>query len=204
MATRPSLLPIVLVLSGCLGLSACTTPAEPVAETAKPTASPEVTAAVSPAPAPSPTDTSDAAPTVYTSCDEIITPAFRETVASNGWTGWNMVGQEIGHSPFDAFPGGAPAGQLSCRFGPGPDVPTDNVLDLAWAPIDAAEAQSAQKYLADSGFQRIDVPEGVEWSVRGQDGWADDEGWGQTYLFTDTDVRWAMIRDQLAYLQPAA
>jgi hypothetical protein len=157
----------------------------------------------SPTPEASPTALADEAPVVYTSCDEVITPAFRQMVADNGWVGWNMVGQAIGHSPFDQFPEGAPAGQLSCRFGAGPDVATDNVVDLGWAPIADDDAESAQKHLADAGFQRIDTPEGTQWSVHGEAGWADADGWGQTYLFTGTDVRWALIRDQLAYLRPA-
>lgn len=31
----------------------------------------------------------------------------------------------------------------------------------------------------------------------------DAEGWAETYLFTDTDVRWAVTRDQLVYINPA-
>lgn len=134
----------------------------------------------------------------------MVTPVFREMVAANGWVGWNMVGQEIGHSPFDQFAGGAPEGQLSCRFGAGPEVATDNVLDLAWAPITPDAARAAQDALQQQGFQRIDVADGIQWSVRDEGGWVDDEGWGQTFLFTDTDVRWAVIRDQLKYINPAA
>lgn len=125
-------------------------------------------------------------------------------VADNGWVGWNMVGETIGHSPFDEFPGGAPDGQLSCRFGAGPEVATDNVLDLAWAPIDADAARTAQDALQARGFERMDVDEGVQWVTRGEGGWADQEGWGQSYLFTAVDVRWAMNRDELKYITPVA
>lgn len=134
----------------------------------------------------------------------MITEFFRATIARNGWVGWNMAGQEIGWSPFDRFPGGAPDGELSCRFGNGPEVATDNVLDLAWAPLSRDAASAAQESLEQQGFQRIDVADGIQWTLPGEDGFADAEGWGQTYLFTDTDVRWVMIRDQLAYINPAA
>jgi hypothetical protein len=83
-------------------------------------------------------------------------------------------------------------------------VATDDVLDLSCAPISSDAARAAQEALQQRGFQRIDVADGIQWSVRAEDGWADDEGWGQTFLFTDTDVRWALIRDQLKYINPAA
>lgn len=205
MTRRPPLLPLTLVVAGTLSLSACAGTPEPVAETAAPAASPTATVPAAPSPEASPSETADSSAVVYTSCDQVITPALQQELSDLGWIGWNMVGQEIGHSPFDVFPDGAPVGQLSCRFGKGPDVATDNVLDLAWAPIDGAAAQAAQTYLADAGFQRIDTPEGVEWAVRGEaGGWADADGWGQSYSFTDTDVRWAQVRDDLQYLQPAA
>jgi hypothetical protein len=208
MNSRRPLLPLVLAVVGALSLSACTATAEPVAETATPSvtppaASPAARTTASPTPEASPSGASEPAPAAYTSCDEVITPALHEELDRLGWMGWNMVGQQIGHSPFDGFPGGAPAGQLSCRFGKGPEVATDNVLDLAWAPIDQTASQAAQEHLADVGFERIVAPEGVQWSVRGEAGWADADGWGQTFLFTGSDVRWAMIRDELQYLQPA-
>ncbi|GEB46065.1 hypothetical protein MTE01_20100 [Microbacterium testaceum] len=203
MANRP-LLPVVLIVTGVLSLSACSAANTPAAETSAPAASP-VSSAPSASPAAEPRSTPDAAPPVFTSCDEAITPEFRQMVADNGWVGWNMVGQQIGHSPFDVFPSGAPTGQLSCRFGAGPEVATDNVLDLAWAPIDEAAAQSAQKYLAEAGFQRIESTGATQWATRpGDGGWADDDGWGETYSFTGTDVRWAVTREDLAYIAPAA
>lgn len=208
MARRPALLPLTLVLAGALSLSACAAPAGPAAEapSATPTATPSTTPSAVRTETPSATPSSAPSATAarYASCDEVITPAFAQNVADNGWIGWNMAGQTIGHSPFDVFPGGAPAGQLSCRFGAGPDVPTDNVLDLAWAPVDDTAAQAAQDALADAGYQRIDVTDGVQWAMRAEDGWADDEGWGMTYHFTPGEVRWAVIRDELSLLRPAA
>lgn len=189
-----------------LSLASCASAATaPVAES-----SPTKVAAASASPEthqPSPA-TGEAATGTFETCGEIITPEFGAMVASNGWIGWNMVGEAIGHSPFDDFPGGAPAGQLSCRFGAGPEVATDNVLDLAWAPLsaDAAQAaQAAQDALAAQGYERIDVADGVQWALRSDHNeWADEDGWGPTYLFTDTDVRWAAIRDELPYIAPAA
>lgn len=200
MSLSPRALVPALILSATLALTSCSTPS-PAAESASPAAPSSAPTSAAPA-SPTPTPTASAAS--FASCDEMITAEFRDDVAQNGWVGWNMVGEEIGHSPFDQFPDGAPTGQLSCRFGKGPEVATDNVLDLAWAPISGDAARAAQEALQQQGFQRIDVADGIQWSVRADDGWADDEGWGQTYLFTDTDVRWAMIRDQLGYINPAA
>jgi hypothetical protein len=205
MARRPFSPPLTVgIVVGVLSLTACTSPAEPAAETPTSAVSASPTATATPAAEVTPTAEPEAAPIRYTSCEEIITPAFAEVVASNGWVGWNMVGQEIGHSPFDIFPDGAPNGQLSCRFGKGPEVATDNVLDLAWAPIDEATARTAQQALADAGYQRIEAADGVQYALRADGGWADEEGWGATYLFTGTDVRWAVVRDELPYLAPVA
>ncbi|WP_148286428.1 hypothetical protein [Microbacterium sp. B19] len=204
--SRRLLAPTLLIATALL-LTACvsepTTPGAPTSGTVSPSATASGTTAspTSSGASPSPTSTTSAA---FASCDDMITPEFRAQVTQNGWVGWNMAGDTTGHSPFDQFPDGAPKGQLSCRFGAGPDVPTDNVLDLAWAPIDSAASRAAQDALETRGFQRIEVPAGVEWALRGDEGWADDEGWGQTFLFTGTDVRWAMIRNQLDYIKPAA
>ncbi|MDQ1110700.1 hypothetical protein QE418_000148 [Microbacterium testaceum] len=205
MATRPPLLPFVFVLTGVLALSACAASSTPAAEIASPSPTPTTAVTVSPSPEASPTASSDVSTVVYTSCEDVITPAFRQTVSDNGWVGWNMVGQEIGHSPFDRFPDGAPTGQLSCRFGAGPEVATDNVIDLAWAPIDATTAAAAQRALEAEGFQRVDTADAVQWGMRpGDGGWKDDDGWGQTYSFTGSEVRWAVVRSELDLLQPPA
>jgi hypothetical protein len=156
----------------------------------------------------SPTPPATASPTPegahFADCDDMVTDEYLAMMAENGWVGWNMVGEEIGHSPFDSFPGGAPTGQLSCRWGEGPEVATDNVLDLAWAPIDAASARRAQDALREEGFEQIDAPEGTYLALRaGTTDWSDDDGFAETYLFTDTDVRWAQVRSDLAFIRTA-
>ncbi|MEX0150963.1 hypothetical protein [Microbacterium sp. LMI1-1-1.1] len=208
MARRLALLPLSVLAAGVLGLSACAAPSAPGADVETPSTSPSPTPSISASALPTATQTgtpsSDGqASASYTSCDEIITPAFAQDVTDNGWVGWNMAGQKMGHSPFDSFPGGAPDGQLSCRFGAGPEVATDNVLDLAWARIDESAAQAAQGALVDAGYERIDVSDGVQFGLRAEDGWADDEGWGATYHFAGDEVRWAVVRDQLSLLRPA-
>lgn len=198
------------MFTAALGLAACAAPTTLAAETSTPTASATPTLTATPTAEPTPTTeptpiTEAEAVTVgYTSCDEIITPTFAQSLAETGWVGWNMVGQEIGHSPFDIFPSGAPDGQLSCRYGSGPDVPTDNVIDLAWAPVDAATSDAAQAALADAGYERINVTDGVQWALRAEGYWADEEGFGTTYHFTGDEVRWAQIRDELSLILPAS
>ncbi|KQZ84536.1 hypothetical protein ASD56_11345 [Microbacterium sp. Root166] len=78
---------------------------------------------------------------------------------------------------------------------------TDSVATLAWAPIEPDAAASAQSYLESLGFVRIETPEGVYLAQKGDDGWADAEGYGVTYLFTDTDVRWAAYKDEVGYVK---
>lgn len=194
-----------LVVASLLTLAGCTaTPEAPNAESAPsatptPSASPSPTTSMTPdAPAPAGSET-----VAFTSCDDMITTEWKDAVAQNGWVGWNTVDRQVGIRPLNGFPGGAPEGQLACRFGVGPDVGTDNVLDLVWAPITTDAANAAQEYLQSQGFERIDVADGVQWSVRAMDGWGDAEGWGQTYLFTASDVRWVQIRDHLSYIKSA-
>jgi hypothetical protein len=138
----------------------------------------------------------------FADCYAMATEEYLAMAEQNGWVGWDMVGREIGYSPFDAFPEGAPAGQLSCRWGAGPEVATDNVLDLAWAPIDEATSERAQTKLAADGFERVVAPEGTYLAMRSDgQGWADAEGFGQAYLFTGDDVRWAQVRDQIRFIR---
>jgi hypothetical protein len=126
-------------------------------------------------------------------------------VDENGWVGWNMIGEKIGHNPFDRFTPGGWDDQLSCRFGAGPEVATDNVLDLAWAPIADESAGSAMAQLSDDGWERISVEQGEIFAQPDDgSGWADEEGYGAAYLFTSSDVRWAQLREYLDFIRPPA
>lgn len=109
-----------------------------------------------------------------------------------------MVEQQAGYSPFDVFPDGAPAGQLSCRWGAGPDVATDNVVDLGWAPIEGEAASRAQEALTAAGYKQIVEPAGTYMTIPYDDATDQDtEDFGPTYLFTTSDVRYATTREQL-------
>ncbi len=168
-----------------------------------PTATSASSAPVDTPPAPTPTAASPSPTpsTVTATCETTSTAEFRAIVAQNGWVSWETQDQTIGARPFDRFPDGAPVGQLLCRWGESPDIPTDNLIDLAWSPIASSAAAAAQESLVGEGYERIDAPEGMYLAMRSAEGWADDEGYGDSYLFTDDDVRWAMTKADLAYVK---
>lgn len=186
---------VAVILSGCA--TPAPDPSPPPAETG---------AAVSPAPPATPTPEPTVDEPEPLDCEDIVTEEYRAMVTGNGWVGWDMIGDEIGHNPFAALAVGDLPGQLSCRWGAGPDVPTDNVLDLAWAPIDAEKAETAQGTLEERGWQRLPAETGVYLvAVAPLSEGGDEDGFGAVYHFTGRDVRWAQTRDHLAYLgAPAA
>ncbi|WP_404433513.1 hypothetical protein LG299_03340 [Microbacterium lacus] len=152
----------------------------------------------------SPTPTASATPTpeaVEPTCENIATPEYRARAAETEWVSWPMPREGIGHNPFEVFPDGAPAGSISCRWGEDPDLATDNVVDLAWSPIAPDESTDAQTALEADGYERIDASEGVYLAMRGEQGWGDSEGFAQSYLFTRDDVRWAMTKAELEFVQ---
>ena len=104
-------------------------------------------------------------------------------------------------NPFDRFPDGRPEGAIVCRWGKSPDLPTDSIIDLAWTPIGTDAATAAQQMLAAEGYQRIDAPEGVYLAMPATGGPGDAEGFGDSYLFTVEDVRWAMTKADLVYIK---
>ena len=164
-------------------------------------------------PTPTPSATTDATPwatgtrsptpaaAATATCDTTSTAEFRAMMTQNGWISWETQDQTIGARPFDGFPDGAPAGHLVCRWGESPDIPTDNIIDLAWSPIDPDAATGAQQSLAAEGYERIDAAEGVYLAMSIVDGATAAEGLGDSYLFTDDDVRWAMTKADLAYVK---
>ncbi len=178
----------VAVLTGCTS-----SPADPA-----PSASQSASRSPTPTAAPTPE-------AVEPTCENTATPEYRAMAAENEWVSWTMPRDGIGHNPFETFPSGAPTGSISCRWGADPDMATDNILDLAWSPIDTADAAEAQTALEAEGYERSEAPEGVYLAMRGEQGWGDSEGFAQSYLFTPEDVRWAMTKAELAFVQaPAA
>ena len=189
-----TLMLIALCLTGCA--------AQPSAE---PGATPTTTGSPSDPPTPSPTPTLTPTPTadaVDPTCENTSTDAYHAMMERNEWVSWELPYNGIGgDGNFASFPQGEPPGALDCRWGNDPDLATDNVIDLAWAPIEADAAAAAQAQLEAAGFERIEAPEGVYLAMKGADGWADEEGYAQTYLFTDDDVRWAMFKDEVAFIK---
>ena len=122
-------------------------------------------------------------------------------MASNGWVSWQTQDQATGARPFDAFPNGSPRGTIVCRWGSDPAAATDNIVDIAWAPIDPENAVAAMQKLSEEGYTRTDAPEGVYLSLTGPEGYTDAEGWGETYYFTPDDVRWAATRADVTYVK---
>jgi hypothetical protein len=175
------------------------------APTPTPTAAASVPAPSDPAtmaPSPTPSATGTAPPAALTTCDDIATAVFRSKMTSNGWASWPTQDQQTGSRPFDVFYNGAPPGAIVCRWGADPQRATDNIIDLAWAPIDPENAVDAMLTLAERGFTRIDAPEGVYLSAQGPAGLTDPDGWGESYFFTPKDVRWAATKaDVVAYVK---
>lgn len=144
---------------------------------------------------------SPAAPeSVDATCETIATDDFRSMMAENEWVSW--TDDERPGRPFDAFPSGAPADALTCVWGAAPELATDNVVVLAWAPIDADAAAAAQESLEAEGFERIEAPEGIYLAMPAdpQDPQASEDGYVQSYLFAEDDVRWAMYKDELEFI----
>lgn len=185
--------PLALLL-----LTACTAGPETTSKTPTATA-PSAAFRASPSATPTVTPT----PAVEATCENTVTAEHLETMASNGWVSWST---DAG-SPLDAFPSGAPAGHLTCTWGADPDLVTDNVLTLAWAPIDEESAAAAQSSLLGQGYERVEATEGVYLVMRGGP-WVDADGFSDAYLFTGTDVRWAVVKDLLKLVkapgEPAA
>jgi len=175
---------------------------------AEPTPSPTA-ASPSPTPSPSATPTSTPAPSVTSdppsaavTCEDITNAKFDELLRQNTWVVWQTNDEQYSARPFDVFPNGSPEGEVLCRAGKGKEVATDNILDVAWAPIDPENAVAAMQLLEASGYQRIDAPEGVYLAMPGVDGgWQDAEGYADAYLFTPDDVRWAAFKSDLKYVK---
>ncbi|MEU1970233.1 hypothetical protein ABZ477_01090 [Microbacterium sp. NPDC019599] len=181
---------IVLVAIGAAVVLALANPGGEPAPTSSPTASgtpaPSETPAPSPTPTPTPSETAAAA-----TCENTSTAEFQAMMAGNGWISWETQDEQIGARPFDSFPGGAPVDQLICRWGESPDIPTDNLIDLAWAPLTGDETLAGQEALVEAGYAREESVEGAWLTIPG----------GDAYLFTGTDVRWAVTREDIAYIK---
>ncbi len=169
-----------------------TSPEPEPTPTASPTA--EQTPTSSPTPSAAPTPTSAPPAAVAATCDNTATDLFRSMMATNAWVSWQTQDQQIGARPFDILPNGSPDGAIVCRWGADPNVATDNVIDLAWAPIDPENAVAAMQKLEDQGFTRIEETDGVYLAKPGTPGYADADGWGETYYFGFADVRWAATK----------
>lgn len=169
-----------------------------------PSASPSITAAVTPTPTTSAAAKPTAAPptTTVATCENTSTDAFRSMMASNAWVSWETQDQQVGARPFDLFPNGTPEDAIVCRWGESPDIPTDNIIDLAWTPIDPENAVAAMAELENEGYTRIEEPDGIYLAMPGDPGYSDAEGWGQTFFFGFDYVGWAVTKaDVTSYVK---
>jgi hypothetical protein len=167
------------------------------APTSSPTASQAPAETPTPSPTPTASETPTPTPTAQPTCEELATAEFLAMTEESGSVSWQTQDEEIGARPFADFPGGAPEGQVICRWGEDPDLETDNVIDLAWAPMPAVEQADAQAMLTQRGYGREDGDAGV-WFVASL-----DDG-GDAYLFTDDDVRWSMSQEFVGYIDAPA
>lgn len=192
MITRRAAAPTTIALLLALGLPACAAPVmAPVTPTATPTAS------APPTTTPTPTPTPEA---IEPTCENTSTAQFQQMMAENGWVSW--IGRVTGveWSPFEDFPVDPSDAGIVCTWGKDPDLATDNIITLAWAPIGAAEAAAAQEQLVAEGYERTVAAEGTYVALRDQQGSADTGGYVDTYLFTDGDVRWGAYKDEVVFV----
>lgn len=121
-------------------------------------------------------------------------------MASNGWVSWTPETSGREWSPFGSFPNGAPRGELACTWGEDVNLGTDNVISLAWAPIDPENAVAAMQALEQGGFNRVESPEGVYLTMAGTPA-SQANGYEESYLFTPFDVRWAVTKSDLTFVK---
>lgn len=164
-------------------------------------ASPTDTATAAPTRTPIPTRTPSPTPTPGVTCEQITTAEFDANVTGRSWVTWALPRGGVDFTPFEEFFGERPKGSLVCRSGADPGLATDDVVDLAWSPVGPADAAAAQERLEVNGYQRIDAPEGVYYALPGDYGFGDAEGFAQTYLFTATDVRWAIYKSDVRFVK---
>lgn len=181
------------------------------ATTPTPTATPTAAASSSPTPSATPTTTAPpvrtptsaptAPPPVTTTCEEVSTSVFRAMMSAKGWTSLQTQDEPVGARPFDVFSNGAPYGAIVCRWAADPRSASGDSLDFAWSRIDPENAVAGIQRLGEAGFTRVDAPEGVYLSSTAPGQATDAQGWGQTYLFTPRDVRWAPTRADVAHVK---
>lgn len=82
-----------------------------------------------------------------------------------------------------------------CRWGAGPEVATDNIIDLAWARIDPYNAVSAMQHLEETGWARSETDASGATLFT-----SETSGPGGAFLFTPSDVRWAAYAEYLEYI----
>lgn len=187
---RAAALPTIAVLFA-LALPACAAPT-PAPATPSPTATP--TASASPTSTPTPIPEA-----IEPTCENTSTAQFQQMMAENGWVSW--IGRVTGveWSPFEDFPEDPSDAGIVCTWGKDPDLATDNIITLAWAPIEAMAAASAQEQLIAEGYERIVAPEGTYLALRDEFGSGDM--YVDTYLFTDSDVRWGAYEDEVVFVR---
>ncbi|GAA2012508.1 hypothetical protein [Microbacterium ulmi] len=180
------------VVAVAIGITAAVVAPAPVAS---PTATPTATSSPSESSTPAPTPTGLVTPTPdpdpAATCQNTVTDEFLAMMDAQGWTGEDIVDQQIGPRPFDGFLDGVPEGAVVCRWAADPATPADDVVDLAWSLVASEVSTDARETLAAQGYVSSEAPEGFY--LEHPDGGA--------YLFTSTDVRWAADAAELAFVK---
>jgi hypothetical protein len=179
----------VALVGAALLVTACAPSAQEAAPEKTATSAPIETAAPQPAATPTgqPATVGDD-PT----CETIISPT---TVADFESLGWTTLSDEFRVASVD-LPGG-----VQCIWG---DFSTasDHVQIFGWAPITAAQTDTAVSELLADGWRREDGPDGVYVTEKSETAVATDaEGYGLTYLFGDGWVTYADTKQGLVLVE---
>lgn len=175
----------LLLVAASLVLAGCSTPADPSVE--PPPALTPATSTTAPH-----TASPSAEPVPDPTCDAII-PAT--TVADFASVGWSVKAQ-----PFrigaEEIPGG-----VQCTWGDYTTA-TDHVQIFGWAPIAAADAETAQATLVGEGWKKEEGTAGVYVTEAANSAIATDaDGYGVTYLFGDGWVTFADTKQGLLLVE---
>lgn len=176
-ARARSIVLVAATLSTAALLAGCTAQADPL----------PTPAASSPVVAPTPTDgpepSASATAASDVSCASLL-PA--DTVADFEGVGWSAKEEPLHVGGIQLTDG------IQCTWGDY-SVATDHVQIFGWAPIDDAQAVTAQDELLANGWRREDSAEGLYITESRDTAIATDEnGYGITYLFGDG---WVTIAD---------
>ncbi|MFV0496173.1 hypothetical protein, partial [Mycobacterium sp.] len=183
---HPLALAGIALAAACM-LTACSTAASPQSTLAAQAPTPAETATATP----SPQNTAQVPdrPT----CDTLISPVTVADFAAVGWTAQER--------PF--FIGETQLGDgLVCMWADFSAPAGDHLQLFGWAPLQGQDSAELQQQLIAQGWLREEAPGGVYLTEDpNRSMWTDDEGYGTTYLFTDTQIVYSDTKQGLLLIQ---